>query len=294
MGDFSVEQYKEGILAYQDMILQYGFTGAYDPWLYANGNAVEAIKELDQEGRLKIYFRGAYWMDPHRGPEQVTEIAAARERDNENAGMFEIRAVKFFMDGVLESLTAFLLEPYAQAEGRPEGWRGDQIWEPENMKKCVAAVDAAGMGIHVHCAGDAAVKQTLDAIEYAQSVAGKNDRRHCITHIFLVDQADLQRFKELGVVAMLNAYWAQIDETYFVNGTYTGAERIAHTFPVRPALSRPMPVIFLSRRSLILLLALKLALPELRRIIIILGCWIMTTHVFTAIFGRRSGPRWRI
>ena len=232
VGDFSVEQYKEGILAYQDMILQYGFTGAYDPWLYANGNAVEAIKELDQEGRLKIYFRGAYWMDPHRGPEQVSEIAAARERDNENAGMFEIRAVKFFMDGVLESLTAFLLEPYAQAEGRPEGWRGDQIWEPENMKKCVAAVDAAGMGIHVHCAGDAAVKQTLDAIEYAQSVAGKNDRRHCITHIFLVDPADLQRFKELGVVAMLNAYWAQIDETYFVNGTYTGAERIAHTFPV--------------------------------------------------------------
>lgn len=232
VGDFSVEQYKEGVLAYQDKILQYGFTGAYDPWLYANSNAVEAIKELDKEGKLKIYFRGAYWLDPHRGPEQVAEIAAARERDNAHAVMFQTRAVKLFMDGVLESQTAFLLEPYAQAEGRPAGWRGDQIWEPENMKKCVAAVDAAGLGIHVHCAGDAAVKQTLDAIEYAQSAVGKNDRRHCITHIFLVDPADLKRFKEMGVVAMLNAYWAQIDETYFVNGIYTGAERIAHTYPI--------------------------------------------------------------
>lgn len=232
VGDFSVEQYKEGVLAYQEQILQYGFTGAYDPWLFANSNAVEAIKELDKEGKLKIYFRGAYWMDPHRGPEQVKEIAEARERDNQNADMFKTRAVKFFMDGVLESLTAFLLEPYEKADGRPEGWRGDQIWEPENMKQCVAAVDAAGMGIHVHCAGDAAVKQTLDSIEYAQKVNGKTDRRHCITHIFLVDPADVKRFKDMDVVAMLNAYWAQIDETYFVNGTYTGAERIAHTFPI--------------------------------------------------------------
>lgn len=232
VGDFTVEQYKEGVLAYQDKILRYGFTGAYDPWLYANSNAVEAIKELDREGKLKIYFRGAYWMNPHRGPEQVQEIVEAKERDNQDANMFQTRAVKMFMDGVLESETAFLLEPYEKADGRPAGWRGEQIWEPENMKKCVAAVDAAGMGIHVHCAGDAAVKQTLDSIEYAQSVGGKKDHRHCITHIFLVDPADIQRFKDMDVVAMLNSYWAQIDETYFVNGTYTGAERIAHTYPI--------------------------------------------------------------
>ena len=36
----------------------------------------------------------------------------------------------------------------------------------------------------------------------------------------------------MGVVAMLNSYWAQIDETYFVNGTYTGMDRIAHTYPI--------------------------------------------------------------
>ena len=230
--DFTVEQYKEGVLAYQEKVLSYGFTGAYDPWLYANSNAVEAIKQLDDEGKLKIYFRGAYWMDPHQGPEQVEKIVEARDKDNKNRNMFKTRAVKFFMDGVLESITAFLLEPYEKADGRPEGWRGDQIWDPDNMNKCVAAIDKAGMGIHVHCAGDAAVKQSLDAIEYAQKVNGREDRRHCITHIFLVDPNDIHRFKDMGVVAMLNSYWAQIDETYFVNGTYTGMDRIAHTYPI--------------------------------------------------------------
>ena len=230
--DFTVEQYKEGVLAYQDLILSLGFTGAYDPWLYANSNAVEAIKQLDDEGKLKVYFRGAYFMDPARGPEQVDEIVAARDRDNEGRNLFHTRAAKFFMDGVLESVTAFLLEPYEPTPGRPEGWRGSQNWQPQNMYECVAALDKNDIGIHVHCAGDAAVKQALDAIQYAQEHNGKHDMRHCITHIFLVDPDDIPRFKDMDVVAMLNSYWAQIDETYFVNGTYTGEERIAHTFPV--------------------------------------------------------------
>jgi len=229
--DFSVEEYKQGILSFQDLAHQYGFTGAYDPWLNANSNAIEALKALDQEGRLTMHMRGAYWANPNRGPEQVEELIAARNRDN-GGTLFRINAVKFFMDGVLESLTGFLLEPYANAEGRPEGWCGDQIWSPERMNAVVAAVDQAQMGIHVHCAGDAAVKQSLNAIEFARKTNGVRDARHCITHIFLIDPPDVQRFKALDTVAMTNSYWAQIDETYFVNGIYTGMDRIAHTFPL--------------------------------------------------------------
>ena len=44
--------------------------------------------------------------------------------------------------------------------------------------------------------------------------------------IFLVDPKDVVRFKELDTVAMTNSYWAQIDETYFVNGSYIGQEEL--------------------------------------------------------------------
>lgn len=229
--DFSIEEYKQGILAFQELAHKYGFTGAYDPWLVANSNSIEALKELDKENKLSMRMRGAYWANPGRGAEQVKEIVAAKDRDNDG-NLFRINAVKLFADGVLESITAFLLEPYESAENRPKGWRGDQIWQTDRMNEVVAAVDKAGMGIHVHCAGDAAVKQTLDAIEYARDNNGKRDGRHCITHIFLVDPKDVKRFKELDTIAMTNSYWMQIDETYFVNGTYTGMERIANTFPL--------------------------------------------------------------
>lgn len=229
--DFSIEEYKEGILAFQELAHQNGFTGAYDPWLDVNSNSIEALKELDKENKLSMYMRGAYWADPGRGAEQVEEIIAAKARDD-GGNMFRINSAKLFMDGVLESVTAFLIEPYELAEGRPEGWRGDQIWSPDRMNDVVAALDKAGIGIHVHCAGDAAVKQSLDAIEYARNNNGKRDARHCITHIFLIDPKDVKRFKELDTVAMTNSYWMQIDETYFVNGTYTGMDRIAHSFPL--------------------------------------------------------------
>ncbi|WP_177561089.1 amidohydrolase [uncultured Phascolarctobacterium sp.] len=229
--DFSIEEYKEGILNFQKMAHQYGFTGAYDPWLMAGSNSIKALKELDAEGKLQMRFRGAYWADPNQDESQVAALVAARDNDN-NGDLFKINAVKLFMDGVLESVTAYLLEPYTAAAGRQEGWCGDQIWNAENMNKVVAAIDKAGMGIHVHCAGDAAVKQTLDAIAYARQKNGVRDARHCITHIFLVDPQDVDRFKELGTVAMTNSYWAQIDETYFVNGSYIGWKRAEHTFPL--------------------------------------------------------------
>lgn len=228
--DYSVEDYEKGILAYQEMSHKYGFSTSYDPWLNANSNSIEALKSLEKKGLLSMRMRGAYWADPHRGVEQVEELLAARERDN-CGKLVKINAAKLFMDGVLESLTGYLLEPYAKADGRPEGWKGDQIWSPENMNAVVAALDKAGMGIHVHCAGDAAIKQSLDAVEYAYKVNGKRDARHCITHIFILDPADIARFKELDVVAMTNSYWMQIDDTYFVNGSYTGEDRIAHSFP---------------------------------------------------------------
>lgn len=44
--DFSVEEYKEGILSFQKTAHQYGFTGAYDPWLIAGSNSIKALKEL--------------------------------------------------------------------------------------------------------------------------------------------------------------------------------------------------------------------------------------------------------
>jgi predicted amidohydrolase YtcJ len=102
-----------------------------------------------------------------------------------------------------------LLEDYVD---RPHD-RGMAVWEPPELTAAVCAVDAAGFRVHLHAIGDAAVRVALDAIEAAATRNPAWDRRPVITHLQLVDPADVPRFAPLGVIANFEPYWAQPDET---------------------------------------------------------------------------------
>ena len=70
-------------------------------------------------------------------------------------------------------------------------------------------LDRLGFQVHQHAIGDRAVRLALDAIEAARKANGRNDNRHHIAHIQVVQPTDLLRFAGLGVVANAQAYWAQ-------------------------------------------------------------------------------------
>ena len=74
-----------------------------------------------------------------------------------------------------------------------------------------ARVDDLGLQIHIHAIGDAAVRQALDAIEFVIQRNGIRDRRPVIAHAQLVDDADIGRFAELGVIPNMQPLWAQMD-----------------------------------------------------------------------------------
>ena len=229
--DFTVEQYKVGILAYQELAHKYGFTGVYDPWLDHNSNAIEAFKELEKGNKLTMRYRGAYWVNPQRGLDQVEELGVCRANDGKGE-LFKINGVKFFIDGIMEGTTAYVLKPYVKAEGHDAGYRGEPIWKAEPLNTMLTALDKEGFQLHAHAMGDAAVRAALDAIEFTQKQNGKRDARHGITHAGLIDPNDIPRFKELGVVAMLNTYWAQIDDLYFMNGSFLGMDQAERFYPV--------------------------------------------------------------
>ena len=55
----------------------------------------------------------------------------------------------------------------------------------------------------IHCAGDGAVRDTLDAIDVVRSFNGPG-RMHQIAHAGFIDPADIPRFKSLDVIADLS------------------------------------------------------------------------------------------
>ncbi len=107
--------------------------------------------------------------------------------------------VKVFYDGVLDSWTAVMVEPYAD---RPD-YCGEGLFTPESFRDIAIEADRRGLQIAVHAIGDGAVRAVLDGYEAAQKANGVRDSRHRIEHIEVVHPEDIARFAELGVIASM-------------------------------------------------------------------------------------------
>ncbi|WP_164234009.1 amidohydrolase [Microbacterium hydrocarbonoxydans] len=186
--------------------LERGVTWVQDAWVEPGD--VDTYLAAAERGLLPVRFNLALYADPRRFPAQLPAMRDARRRVEElGSPMLTAHTVKFFADGVIESGTGALLEPYCS--GMHD--HGMSVWPGSALEDAVRAVDAAGFQVHIHAIGDAAVRQALDAIERAIEVNGPRDRRPVIAHAQLVDDADLRRFAELGVIACMQPLWAQLD-----------------------------------------------------------------------------------
>lgn len=104
---------------------------------------------------------------------------------------------KIFVDGTLNSRTAWMLHPYA--DGHPDRPSGTPMMTPAQIEEALCACKDAGLAIAAHAIGDGAVRAVLDAIEKTAC-----DHSGCrIEHAELIDERDLRRFVELGVKASL-------------------------------------------------------------------------------------------
>ncbi|HKB13420.1 MAG TPA: amidohydrolase [Vicinamibacterales bacterium] len=110
--------------------------------------------------------------------------------------------VKMFMDGVIETNTAYMLAPYANDPST----RGAPNYTREEFDRIVQMVDRRGWQIMVHGLGDGAVRMVLDGFEHAAAAnpAPARGRRHRVEHIETIDLADVPRFGSLGVIASMH------------------------------------------------------------------------------------------
>ena len=171
----------------------------------AREDLLDAYAALDRSGEMELRVLASLHVDTDRGPAEVARLRALREKYH--GARLKSTTAKIFADGVVESHTAALLEPYLD---RPKD-RGLPLLEPAAFDALAVALDAEGFQIHVHAIGDRAIRMTLDALEAALRANGPKDLRHHVAHLELIDPADIPRFKALGVVANFQSLWAYAD-----------------------------------------------------------------------------------
>jgi predicted amidohydrolase YtcJ len=183
--------------------------------------SVDVLEELRRTGDLTVRMYLAYrLMPPAMTPAQLQEIEEARRKYHNE--WISAGAVKFFMDGVVESHTAAMLAPYSD----DPKLSGNLLWDPDAYKKAVVELDKRGIQVFTHAIGDRAVRLTLDAYEDAAKANGTTDRRHRTEHIETIAPEDIPRFGKLGVIASfqpLHAY--PDDDTLLLWARNAGPER---------------------------------------------------------------------
>lgn len=137
------------------------------------------------------------------------------------------------LDGIIEQYTGRLLQPYLD---RPDT-RGPLFVERDRLDKLVGDLDRLGFQLHFHTIGDGAVRAALDALAAARRTNGVRDSRHIISHVQLIDPADIARLPKLGVIASMTPAWSRGDD---LNRTFAaprlGPERSRWLYPHRSIL----------------------------------------------------------
>ncbi|BCH14882.1 hypothetical protein MesoLjLa_17330 [Mesorhizobium sp. L-2-11] len=162
-----------------------------------NLHQLELLSEIEAEGDLLCRVQVPFHYKNFMTLDMLDKASDMAERYNGewlSSGM-----VKVFYDGVLDSWTAVMVEPYAD---RPD-WLGEPLFTPQQFIDIAVAVDRRGLQMAVHSIGDGAVRAVLDGYEAAQKQNGKRDSRHRVEHIEVVTAADIPRFAKLGVIASM-------------------------------------------------------------------------------------------
>jgi predicted amidohydrolase YtcJ len=172
----------------------------------ANARGVVAVHDLQRSGGRDIWQR----LDADRRLtlrvlmcpplEQLDAARALELRGGFGSELLRVGPLKGFMDGTLGSETAWMLDG-----------SGEQLLSCEELEQAIPEAAAGGLAVTVHAIGDGANRAALDAFAATREVWQGAILRPRIEHAQCLDDADVGRFAELGVIASVQPSHATSD-----------------------------------------------------------------------------------
>jgi hypothetical protein len=207
-------------------LARHGITSVHN--MDGNPSQLALYASLEQSGELGVRVSLPFGITPSSSPSIIED--AAQLHQEYHSDLLRLEATKFFMDGVIESGTAFLLDDYADAPGQ----KGHPYYPLEQFVELGSLCDRLGLQIRVHAIGDAAIRHTLDGFAAIRRKNGPCHSRHRIEHIELLHPTDIPRFAQLGVIASMQPL--HLAGSNFANDVWlkrTGEARWDHGFSWR-------------------------------------------------------------
>ncbi len=170
-----------------------GVTGIHDVRLMADkdgASAFRAFQKLNQNQRLDLRT----WVTlPGHHLDEIIDLGFRTGFGND---YLRIGHVKYFSDGGMGGRTAWMIDPYLDAQcGMP-------LMEIDFLAREIKKADDAGLSVMVHAVGDRANRELIDIFEAVQARRVDAQRPllsipHRIEHVQMIRPEDVRRLRKL-------------------------------------------------------------------------------------------------
>ena len=206
VNDLTDEQIDTAVSRWINFSVKAGVSTVFDAGFPEHNEVNERIyahlRDLDKQGRLPVYIEGCYVLTQPGKIKEALE-GVKRFRNEFTTDHMKVNTLKIFMDGTLKIETAAMVTPYVDT-----GATGATALNVQEIAGILRELNEAGLDLHVHTVGEAASRVVLDGVELARKELG-DDYRVKVTcaHLWVQDDADLDRFAKLGVIANFTPWW---------------------------------------------------------------------------------------
>jgi predicted amidohydrolase YtcJ len=219
-----------GLTAIHDVRLMGGLEGA---------PALRAWQLLNEQGMLDLRC----WVS--LAGERLEEAIALGLRTGLGDDRLRIGHVKYFADGGMGARTAWMLEPYLDADiGMPLGSMSE-------LRRKIEAAEKAGLAVIVHAIGDRANREIINVLEELVESRSKMKTKsfvppalpHRIEHTQMIRSEDIQRLANIKVAACVQPHNMILDINMIDESV---GERGRWTYAYKEMLDAGIPVLFSS------------------------------------------------
>lgn len=189
----------------QDSCFKNGITSFQDAG--SRKSEIDGFKKLVDEDELRLRL---WVMLRHKYPEIKDQMEGLPLINYGEKDVLTVNAIKSEIDGALGSYGAWLLEPYTD---RPD-LSGEEVTPVADIDKLASIAKENGMQLCVHAIGDKGNRKVLDVM--AKHISKSEDHRWRIEHAQHLNEADISRFAELGVIPSMQGIHCTSDAPYVV------------------------------------------------------------------------------
>ncbi len=206
----SLDQLLEKLIESQQDLFACGITSVQsdDFKYFPDGSAYDMMTRLRtaaEDGRLQLRIAEQALM--YSLEEMETFFDKNGWDDSFGNRSFKISCIKLLADGSLGARTALMRKPYADDPSTC----GLALFTQEDLSAMVLKAHRNNMAAAIHAIGDGAIEMCLDAIENARKAMPHLHPRHGIVHCQITDRRQLERFKELDVMAYIQPVFIDYD-----------------------------------------------------------------------------------